>query len=63
MKKYKIFRNFFHGGSEVIERGLTLAEAKKHCQNPETSSHTATGIDEQKLTALRGKWFDGFDEE
>ena len=43
--------------SRVLETGLTLAEAQEHCNDPETSSSTATSPDEP------GMWFDGFREE
>ena len=45
---YKIVRYQFYGEPKIIKRGLTLEEAKKHCNEPNTE-----GID----------WFDGFTEE
>lgn len=42
----------------VIDSSLTLEEAQEHCNDPETSSQTASddlGID--------GPWFDGYEEE
>ena len=42
---YKIIRFQFYGENKTIKRNLTLKDAKKHCNKPETA-----GID----------WFDGF---
>lgn len=53
---YKIIRFYRDGDSEVVARGLTEEEAKAHCNDPETSSETATDPD-----LSRGPWFDGFD--
>ena len=63
MMTYKIVRHFADGDSEVIEMDLTLAEAKAHCKDPNTSSRTATDEAGVKLTEERGMWFDGFTEE
>lgn len=60
---YKIVRGFMNGGSVVIETGLTLKEAQEHCRDPETSSKTCTTEEGIALTAERGPWFDGYDEE
>ena len=62
MKTYTIVRGFFDGEREVIATGLTLAEAREHCQDPETSSRTcspetAAHVGEDRV------WFDGYDEE
>ena len=45
---YKIIRYQFYGEPKVIKQGLTIEEAKEHCNDPSTS-----GID----------WFDGFTKE
>ena len=44
MAKYSIIRFYRSAGirSRVIKTGLTLEEAQKHCQNPQTSSRTCT---------------------
>ena len=42
---FKIVRFRFNGANEVIESGLTLAEAQSHCEDPETSGDG---------------WFDGY---
>lgn len=62
---YCIVRGFRDGErpSEVIRRELTLTEAKEHCNDPETSSNTATSAEAKSITAAHGEWFDGFEEE
>ncbi len=55
-KKYQIVRISFHYGKRIIKTGLTLEQAKAHCQNPETSGSTCS--DPKK----RGQWFHGFEE-
>ena len=59
MITYKIVRFYQEGESVVTRTGLTFDDAQTHCQNPETSSSTATdpAIDN------RGAWFDGYEEE
>ncbi len=57
---YKIVRIFERGGRETLQTGLTLAEAKEHCNDPETSSATATDPEAVKLTEEKGKWFDAW---
>ena len=46
---YKIIRFYreLHKSRRVIKRGLTLEQAKKHCQDPSTRKE--------------GEWFDGFE--
>lgn len=46
----------------IIRRGVSLAEAKAHCSNPETSSRTATSAAAVRRTARLGPWFDGYEE-
>ena len=58
-KTYRIVRFFFTGrgnGNTIRATGLTLEEAQAHCQDPETSSETATD-------GPAGQWFDGYNEE
>lgn len=63
-KKYRIVRMFFNDHPRVIIKyGLTLNEAQRHCKDPETSSRTCTSEEGKALTAERGMWFDGFEEE
>lgn len=59
---YHIVRFYQNGKSRVIRRGLTLAQAKKHCSHPETSSSTATTAVAKARTRKHGAWFDGYEE-
>ena len=59
---YAIVRYYFNGGKRVIAKGLTLEEAQAHCQDPETSSRTATSAAAKARTRRMGPWFDGFTE-
>jgi hypothetical protein len=60
---YKIIRFFKNGRkARVIKTGLTQEEAQKHCEDPETSSSTATSAKAQRYTKRYGPWFDGWDE-
>lgn len=61
---YKIVRSFFNGkrSKRVIKTGLTLEEARAHCNDPETSSRTATSAKARRYTARNGPWFDGYTE-
>lgn len=49
--------------TEVLETGVTLAEAQEHCNDPETSSRTATSAEADTRTETMGAWFDGYREE
>ncbi len=61
MDRYKIIRFYFKGDKSVIKRGLSLEEARKHCQDPETSSNTCEKASNVRHTKNRGPWFDGYD--
>lgn len=66
MNHYKIVRMYACTGNRasshrVIERGLTLEEARAHCSNPESSSKTATSAVARRRTASKGPWFDGYE--
>jgi hypothetical protein len=65
MTTYKIVRGYFNDteARETIKTGLSLEEAQAHCQDPETSSRTATGKAARALTEKHGPWFDGYEEE
>jgi len=60
---YKIVRHFANHPSEVIREGLTFKEAREHCNDPDTSSSKCTTEEGIALTAQKGPWFDGYDEE
>ena len=49
--------------SRVVKWGLTEAEAKAHCKDPETSSTTCKLPANIAHTEKYGHWFDGFDED
>lgn len=71
MRFYRIKR-FYEDGRRprIIRKGLTLEEAKKHCNDPETSSETASAPrgcagNEAKIKQWHERkkhWFDGFEE-
>ena len=60
MATYQIIRFFQEEDNEVIDTGLTLEQAQKHCNDPETSSSTATSADAEIITETWGAWFDGY---
>jgi hypothetical protein len=45
---------------DIIKTGLSLEEAQGHCNDPETSSETATSNWALALTVAVGPWFDGY---
>ena len=59
MSTYSVVLFRFKGESEVVESGLSLEEAQEICEDPETSSRTATD------PTLYGNqpWFFGYREE
>lgn len=64
MTTYRVIR-MYQGDrpTEVIETGLTLKEAQRHCGDKETSSRTATSKWAAEHTEEYGPWFDGYEEE
>jgi len=63
---YRIVRNYFRNDAPdrpTIKRGLTLKEARAHCQDPETSSKTATSGTARAHTRAYGPWFDEYEKE
>lgn len=60
---YKVVRMFRDSGTRrTLKRGLTLAEAQAHCNDPETSSSTCKGPKNKRRTYRNGPWFDGYEE-
>lgn len=72
MTTYRIKR-FYEDNrpARIIKQGLTIEQAKAHCNDPETSSYTAQpplgcGGDEDKIAAWHEQkkhWFDGYEYE
>jgi len=65
MTTYKIIRFHRDGERRVITEGLTLEEAREHCNDPETSSRTCSvqaAVEEASLGDT-SPWFDGYEEE
>ena len=62
---YMTVRMYFEDDhpSQILERGLTLEEAREHCSDPETSSSTCTNEEGLMRTQTYGPWFDGYEEE
>jgi len=61
-RRYRIIRFYRNAGirKRTIDTGLTLAEARAHCSDPETSSRTATNATARRRTRQLGAWFDGY---
>lgn len=60
---YRIVRHFFRSGRKLtIKRVALLADAQRHCKDPETSSRTATKAAARKRTRRSGPWFDAYTE-
>jgi hypothetical protein len=57
---YKIVRFYFKGGKRTINARCTLAEAQRHCNDPESSSKTCTSASAKAVTRRMGPWFDGY---
>lgn len=59
---YKIRRHYQDSSveTEVIETGLTLEEAREHCNDPETSWRTCTTPEGVARTEQFGPWFDSY---
>lgn len=60
---YRIIRYYMQGRNVTLRTGCTLAEARTHCSDPETSSSTCTSAAGKRRTRQRGPWFDGYDRE
>jgi hypothetical protein len=69
-KEYNIIRFSQAGRRRIVKRGVSHAEAKRICSDPETSSMTARkprGCDgdeamQQRWHAQNKHWFYGFEE-
>jgi hypothetical protein len=63
-KTYKVVRKFFADKEdEVVSTGLTLSEAREHCNDKESSSRTCPSKEGRALTRRFGEWFDAYYEE
>jgi hypothetical protein len=64
-RTYKIVRHFQNESLEnkTIYEGMTLEEAKAHCNDPESSSRSCTSAEGRARTKKFGNWFDGYTEE
>lgn len=66
MAKTYVIKRFFQREevpTRTIKRGLSLAEARAWCNDPQTSSATATRETAVALAERLGPWFDGYEEE
>ena len=65
-RAYNIIRFYFDHPSGTsrrrIRQRVTLTEARAHCNDPETSSSTATSAEARRRTRRVGAWFDGYEE-
>lgn len=57
---YKIVRHYLNHTKRTLMTGLSLESAQEHCNDPETSSKTATGAKAKARTRKHGPWFDGY---
>jgi hypothetical protein len=64
-KKYRVVRMYFSDEypTRVLARGKTLEQAHHWCNDPDTSSSTATSEAGKAHTDKYGAWFDGYEEE
>lgn len=56
----EIVRFYADGYPAEVIAECTLAGAKEHCENPETSSQTCTTQEGLLRTRKKGPWFDGW---
>jgi hypothetical protein len=63
---YAIVRHYMNasrmGHRRIIKKGLTLEEARKWCNNPETNSRTCSSAKGKRRTQRYGPWFDGYED-
>lgn len=62
-KVTRFYRDDDELNGTVVVRGLTQEQAQAHCNDPETSSSTATSAEAVARTKAHGPWFDGWTEE
>ena len=64
-KKYRVVRMYFSDEhpTRVLARGKTLEQAQHWCNDPDTSSSTATSEAGKAHTDKYGAWYDGYEEE
>jgi hypothetical protein len=62
MRGYKVVRMYRDrpGHRRTIIQRCTEAEARAHCNDPETSSSTCKGKVGKARTRHNGPWFDGY---
>jgi hypothetical protein len=62
---YRIVRSYLdkYPNHRTILYGLTLEQAREHCNNPETSSSTCKTEKGKRITRRNGPWFDGYQHE
>lgn len=61
---YRIVRRFYRGNApQVIETGLSLDEAREHCNDVESSSSSCTSPAGRARLLSMGEWFDSFERE
>ena len=60
---YRVVRFYFAAAirRRVIIDRCTLADAQRHCNDPETSSSTAMSATARARTRRVGAWFDGYE--
>lgn len=60
--RYAIIRFYKDAGirRRIIRTGVTIRQAQAHCNDPETSSSTATSPSARARTKRVGEWFDGW---
>jgi len=46
----------------IIRERVTLEQAQRHCNDPETSSSTCTSKAGKARTRRVGRWFDGYEQ-
>jgi hypothetical protein len=58
---FNIVRYHFKGEKKNIKENVTLEEAQRHCNDPETSSKTCKHKENRDYTKQHGPWFDGYE--